>query len=460
MSISVAGALQRGEAADVAAGVVKHLGTVTEGDLTEHAAGLLGNSASPGCARPPNVPCSPAPVTRCAVAPTRSCAGSSPADWDCDDHIDHCGHRLRPAPGRHLRRLAARPEGAGSVGEPGPRTVGHAERERPDAADRHERCGGDLVGSRGAAPRRGTGGGAGAARRERPSRPVALGTRRSRRCRRRRAGYGRPRPSTRPAGLAGCRGRLRRQRGRPLAGRGPLVRGRCPGRHGHRRSRSRSGRAAPRRRPGRSRRAERGAGRGAGPSRVPAAGCPGQGGSVDRRAGAGGRAVDLPHLTAPPVRPPIAKFQAVQQLVADAACESALARAATDAAVAALVRGTDTLDELELRIAIARSVTGHAISVVVRNAHQVHGAIGTTLEHPLHEVTLPALAWRAEFGSLDHWDQRLTDLLIGAGGRAWQLGVPCVSSAHPARAPGHRHRRATGAGRRAADARTASKVTA
>ncbi|MCQ0010940.1 acyl-CoA dehydrogenase family protein [Actinomadura madurae] len=203
-----------------------------------------------------------------------------------------------------------------------------------------------------------------------------------------------------------------------------MVRGRCPGRHGHRRSRSRSGRAAPRRRPGRSRRAERGAGRGAGPSRVPAAGCPGQGGSVDRRAGAGGRAVDLPHLTAPPVRPPIAKFQAVQQLVADAACESALARAATDAAVAALVRGTDTLDELELRIAIARSVTGHAISVVVRNAHQVHGAIGTTLEHPLHEVTLPALAWRAEFGSLDHWDQRLTDLLIGAGGRAWQLGVP------------------------------------
>ncbi|WP_024934061.1 acyl-CoA dehydrogenase family protein [Actinomadura welshii] len=121
---------------------------------------------------------------------------------------------------------------------------------------------------------------------------------------------------------------------------------------------------------------------------------------------------------------PIAKFQAVQQLVADAACESALARAATDAAVAALMRGTDTLDELELRVAIARSVTGHATSVVVRNAHQVHGAIGTTLEHPLHEVTLPALAWRSEFGSLDHWDRRLTDLLIGAGGSAWQLGVP------------------------------------
>lgn len=48
MSISVAGALQRGEPADVAAGVVKHLGTVTEGDLTEHAAGLLGDATPPG----------------------------------------------------------------------------------------------------------------------------------------------------------------------------------------------------------------------------------------------------------------------------------------------------------------------------------------------------------------------------------------------------------------------------
>jgi alkylation response protein AidB-like acyl-CoA dehydrogenase len=46
MSISVAGALQRGEPADVAAGVVKHLGTGTEGDLTEYAAGLLEDSTS------------------------------------------------------------------------------------------------------------------------------------------------------------------------------------------------------------------------------------------------------------------------------------------------------------------------------------------------------------------------------------------------------------------------------
>ena len=41
MSISVAGALARDEPAEVAAGVVKNLGTVTEGDLTEYAAKLL-----------------------------------------------------------------------------------------------------------------------------------------------------------------------------------------------------------------------------------------------------------------------------------------------------------------------------------------------------------------------------------------------------------------------------------
>ncbi|HVW45198.1 MAG TPA: acyl-CoA dehydrogenase family protein, partial [Amycolatopsis sp.] len=118
---------------------------------------------------------------------------------------------------------------------------------------------------------------------------------------------------------------------------------------------------------------------------------------------------------------PIAKFQAVQQLIADAACESALARAATDAAVATLVRRTGSLEQ---SVAIARSVTGHATSVVVRNAHQVHGAIGTTLEHPLHEVTMPALAWRSEYGSPAHWDRRLTELLTGSTGSAWQLGVP------------------------------------
>ena len=60
--------------------------------------------------------------------------------------------------------------------------------------------------------------------------------------------------------------------------------------------------------------------------------------------------------------------------------------------------------------------------MVVRNAHQVHGAIGTTREHRLHEFTRAALAWRSEFGSVRYWDDRVTDMALQAGaGRLWEL---------------------------------------
>jgi acyl-CoA dehydrogenase len=148
---------------------------------------------------------------------------------------------------------------------------------------------------------------------------------------------------------------------------------------------------------------------------------------------------------------PLAKFQAVQHLVADIAAESALARAATDAALAEALR-TDWAAEpilsssraeptlsssraeptlsssraapiesssraghLDFLVAVARSCAGHATSVVVRNAHQVHGAIGTTREHRLHEFTARALAWRSEYGSVQFWDDALTDHAIAAG---------------------------------------------
>lgn len=111
---------------------------------------------------------------------------------------------------------------------------------------------------------------------------------------------------------------------------------------------------------------------------------------------------------------PLAKFQAVQNLVADVAAEAALARTATEAALAAAVRSDWAAADLTFRIAVARSCAGHAAAVVVRNAHQVHGAIGTTREHRLHEFTRAALAWRSEFGSLQYWDQRVADTAVEA----------------------------------------------
>lgn len=119
---------------------------------------------------------------------------------------------------------------------------------------------------------------------------------------------------------------------------------------------------------------------------------------------------------------PLAKFQAVQQLVADIAAEAALARAATDAALAEAMRTDSPAGHLDFLVAVARSCAGHATSVVVRNAHQVHGAIGTTREHRLHEFTARALAWRSEYGSVQSWDDALTELATTAGTDGlWEL---------------------------------------
>lgn len=112
---------------------------------------------------------------------------------------------------------------------------------------------------------------------------------------------------------------------------------------------------------------------------------------------------------------PLAAFQAVQGMVADIACESALVRAATEAALMYAVESGWAAPDLAFRIAVARSCAGHATSVVVRNTHQIHGAIGTTQEHPLHHVTRAALAWRSESGSVRHWDDEVARLSLAAG---------------------------------------------
>lgn len=112
---------------------------------------------------------------------------------------------------------------------------------------------------------------------------------------------------------------------------------------------------------------------------------------------------------------PLSRFQAVQHLIADLAAEAALARAATEAALTTAVTTDWSGDTLQFRVATARSCAGHAAEVVARHAHQVHGAIGTTREHRLHDYTRAALAWRSEFGSVRYWDQRVADAASSAG---------------------------------------------
>ncbi|MFC0315654.1 acyl-CoA dehydrogenase family protein [Gordonia phosphorivorans] len=122
---------------------------------------------------------------------------------------------------------------------------------------------------------------------------------------------------------------------------------------------------------------------------------------------------------------PLAQFQVIQHAVADLAAENALARAAVDAAVAAIPGGEPHADfdpQAAFRIAVARSVTGHAASIAVRTGHQLLGAIGTTREHRLHRFTRPILAWRNEFGSVAHWDTVVAQTARAAGSQGlWPL---------------------------------------
>jgi acyl-CoA dehydrogenase len=119
---------------------------------------------------------------------------------------------------------------------------------------------------------------------------------------------------------------------------------------------------------------------------------------------------------------PIGRFQAVQHLVADIASETALARAATDAAVARAAASDWQDPGMLFAVGVTKSCVGHAASVVVRSSHQVLGAIGTTLEHELHTLTKPILARRSEYGSLQDWDETLTTLASSAGhDRLWTL---------------------------------------
>lgn len=111
---------------------------------------------------------------------------------------------------------------------------------------------------------------------------------------------------------------------------------------------------------------------------------------------------------------PIGARQAVQQMVSHIAAETALARAATDAAVLIAAESTVSTAQLAPAVAVARSCTGHAVDPVVRMAHQVIGAIGTTEEHRLHTFTSAALSLRNQQGTSRDWDRAvLTD---AAGG--------------------------------------------
>src|SRR3954452_17212043 len=116
---------------------------------------------------------------------------------------------------------------------------------------------------------------------------------------------------------------------------------------------------------------------------------------------------------------PIGKFQAIQQQLALLAEEAAAAQVAVESAAISLAEGRQSA---EFALAAAKIRAGEAAGTVAEIAHQVHGAIGFTEEHFLHNLTRRLWSWRDEFGDESYWAGLLGRRIAAAGGAGlWKL---------------------------------------
>jgi alkylation response protein AidB-like acyl-CoA dehydrogenase len=96
---------------------------------------------------------------------------------------------------------------------------------------------------------------------------------------------------------------------------------------------------------------------------------------------------------------PIGSFQIIQHYCADMATDIDGARFSTYQAAWMLGEGLPCTKE----VAIAKAWTSQASQRVVALAHQIHGAIGVTIEHDLHYHTRRAKAAELAFGDADFY---------------------------------------------------------
>ena len=121
---------------------------------------------------------------------------------------------------------------------------------------------------------------------------------------------------------------------------------------------------------------------------------------------------------------PIGKNQAIQQQLAQLAGEFASAR------VTALVACRDLpslhqadAPSAEFSTAVAKVRAGEAANQATAIAHQVHGAIGFTYEHPLNFATRRLWTWRSDFGGASWWAERLGSAFIAGGADGFWPGL-------------------------------------
>lgn len=94
----------------------------------------------------------------------------------------------------------------------------------------------------------------------------------------------------------------------------------------------------------------------------------------------------------------LSKFQAIQHMLAQLAGEAVATAAAARSACARMDAG-----DAVLPIAIAKLRAGRAVEKGVMLAHQIHGAIGVTMEYPLARLSRNMWRWCEEFGDHRYW---------------------------------------------------------
>jgi acyl-CoA dehydrogenase len=111
---------------------------------------------------------------------------------------------------------------------------------------------------------------------------------------------------------------------------------------------------------------------------------------------------------------PLSAFQSVQQSLAGMAGEIERARAAVELAVAAAADHGFGCAQTEFAVTVAKVAVGRAVGPVSTTAHQLHGAIGVTNEHPLWLFTLRAQGWASDYGTTNDFARRLGRLALAA----------------------------------------------
>ena len=110
---------------------------------------------------------------------------------------------------------------------------------------------------------------------------------------------------------------------------------------------------------------------------------------------------------------PIGKFQAVQHLLAAASSEvAAAARAIADVDAIRRAGGDATFPS-----AIAKIAADAAGRAAAQAGHQVHGAIGYTMDYGLQRFTRRIQGWRNEFGSAATWSRFVGEQVLADADR-------------------------------------------